>query len=275
MSYVNVQDRRLPFALRYVGDLMAYRHLCWNLVTSDLRARFRRTKLGILWAIIQPLALALMIAAVWGVLQRTAGYMEYASYVLAGMVAFDLFGGAVGGGQDALKRAKGFVTQARVPFLIFQVRAVLSNVMMFMFGLAAIAILTLATGQFPAPGSHLLLIPAFLIIAILFTLPIVIVMSLVGAFYRDVGYISMLAERAIWFMSPVMLPREVLQVPHLQFLEFANPLVPFLDLFRDPVLYGRLWEAQDLIVMSIWIVALWAIAMISASSAGRKVVFAL
>ncbi|MEQ1785263.1 MAG: hypothetical protein ABMA14_28290, partial [Hyphomonadaceae bacterium] len=70
MSYVNVQDRRLPFVLRYLGDLMTYRHLCWNLVTSDLRSRFRRTQLGVLWAVIQPLVMALLIAAVWGALQR-------------------------------------------------------------------------------------------------------------------------------------------------------------------------------------------------------------
>lgn len=275
MSYTNIQDRRLPFALRYVGDLMAYRHLCWNLVASDLRSRFRRTSLGIIWAIIQPLAFALMLAAVWGLMQRTATYLEFALYVLTGTVAFDLFGSAVSLGQASLQRAAGFIGQARIPFLIFQLRTVLSNIVMFGFGLVAISIFAVATGQFPMPGTHLLLIPGFLVIAIFFTLPVVIIMSLMGAFYRDVQHISGLAERALWFISPVMLPREVLHAPQLQFLEYANPLVSFLDLFRDPVLYGRLWEAQDLIVLGIWTVALWAVAIISASAAGRKVVFAL
>ena len=54
-----------------------------------------------------------------------------------------------------------------------------------------------------------------------------------------------------------------------------NPLVSFLDMFRDPVLYGRLWEAQDVIVMLIWIGLLWVGAIIASMSAGRRIVFAI
>src|SRR3990167_8054423 len=95
MSYVNVQDRRLPFVVRYLVDLITYRHLCWNLVASSLRARFRRTKLGILWAIVQPLAFALLIAAVWGSLHKSATYWEFALYVFSGMIVWEFFSNVV------------------------------------------------------------------------------------------------------------------------------------------------------------------------------------
>jgi ABC-type polysaccharide/polyol phosphate export permease len=84
MSYVNVHSRELPFLTRYAADLFTYRHLCWNLVGADLRARFRRSRLGILWAIIQPLAFALMIAAVWGGMFNVADYWAFAIYVFSG-----------------------------------------------------------------------------------------------------------------------------------------------------------------------------------------------
>lgn len=275
MSYVNIQDRRLPFALRYLGDLFAYRHLCWNLVASDLRSRYRRTRLGVLWAVIQPLAFALVIAAVWGALQRRASFLEFALYVFAGSIAFDLFAIAVNNGQDALTHAAGFVRQARIPFFIFQLRVVLSGMVTFLFALVGVFIFALAIGHAPSLGPHLLLIPAFLPIAVMFMLPIAMIMSNVGALYRDARHIVMLAERAIYMLSPVFLPREVLESPHLKFLEFVNPLVPFLDMIRDPIIDSRMWEMQDLIVMGIWIVGLWTIALITAVSNGRRVVFAL
>ncbi len=275
MSFVNVQDRRLPFALRYIGDLMAYRHLCWNLVASDLRSRFRRTQLGILWAVIQPLALALLIAAVWGTLQQRSSFLEYALYVFAGSVAFDFFSTPFQIGQHALVNAAGFIKQARIPFFIFQLRVMLSAIVMFLFAFIGVLIFAVATGQPPALGLNLLLVPAFLIVAVLFGLPIAIIMSVIGALYRDVGHISVLVERAVFLVSPVMLPREILDQPHLKFLEFVNPIVPLLDMFRDPVIYGKLWDTQDVIVMSIWIVGLWTLAMITAGSAGRRVVFAI
>lgn len=275
MSFVNIQDRRLPFALRYLADLMAFRHLCWNLVGSDTRSRFRGTRLGILWAVIQPLAFALTIAAVWGVLQRQASYLEFALYVLSGHVAFDLFGTALGGGQVAIANAGGFVRQARIPLFIFQLRVALSGLVFFLLSIVSVLFFQVVTGQPPVIGVNLLLLPAFMAVALLFMLPIIIIMSLIGAMYRDVRHISSLFERALFLLSPVMLPREVLHAPQLQFMEYANPMVSFLDMFRDPLVYGKLWEVQDVIVMSIWIVGLWAIALITASSIGRKVVFAI
>lgn len=275
MAYVNIQERRLPFALRYMGDLLTYRHLCWNLVGSQLRARFRRTRLGVLWAVIQPLIFALMIAAVWGALQRSTSYWEFALYVFTGQVAFEFFSDAFQGGQHALLNAKGFLQQARIPLLVFQIRTVASAIVMFLFSLIGIFLFATAIGHYPQLGPHLFQIPAFLAVVVLFTLPIVIIMSVVGALYRDVAHIAALVERALFLLSPVMLPREVLQEPQLRFLEFVNPLVSFIDLFRDPLVYNKMWEMQDMIVMGVWITGLWVLAMITTATTGRKVVFAL
>lgn len=275
MSYVNIQDRRLPFALRYLGDLMAYRHLCWNLVASDLRSRFRRSHLGILWAIIQPLSLALLIALVWGALARTTNYWEFALYVFVGHVAFDLFTAAMGEGQDALARARGFVMQGRIPFFIFQLRVMLSAAVMFMFGMLGVIGFSLATGQPPVLGLQLLLVPAFLGVAMIFCLPITIIMSLIGAQFRDVGHISGLVQRAVFMLSPIMLPREILAADHLNWMEVVNPLVPLLDMIRDPLMYGNYWDPKDVIVLSIWTAGLWIVAMLVAGSSGRKVVFSI
>lgn len=275
MSYVNVQNQKLPFAFRYIGDLISFRHLCWNLVGSDLRARFRRTRLGILWAVIQPLAFALIIAAVWGALQRRLNYVEFALYVFTGSVVFDLFATAVNNGQDALTNAAGFVRQARIPFLIFQLRSVLTGIVMFLFSLIGVLVFAAVTGHLQSFGLPLVLIPAFVCVAILFMLPIAIIMSNIGAMYRDVRHIAALAERAIYMISPVFLPREILENPHLSFLQMANPLVPFIDMFRDPVVNGVFWEVQDMLAMSAWICGLWALAITVSVSNGRKLVFAL
>jgi lipopolysaccharide transport system permease protein len=275
MSFVNVQDRKLPFVFRYLGDLLTYRHLCWNLVGVNLRARFRRTRLGWLWAIIQPLGMAMMIAFVWSALDRSVNVWQFALYVAAGHAAFDLVNHSVFGGQDALLSAGGYLKQARVPFFIFQLRVLLSGLVFFLFEVVAVIGFAVAIGEFPMPGQHLLLLPAYVVMAGLFCCPIVILFSIWGAQYRDLRHASGLLMRALFLLSPVMLPRSVLELPHLRFLEVVNPLVPLLDMFRDPVIYGQLWQLQDVTVLSIWTAALWMIALVSAASAGRKVIFAL
>lgn len=275
MSYVNVQSRKLPFFIRYIVDLFTYRHLCWNLVASDLRARFRRSRIGILWAIIQPLAFSLMIAAVWGGLFNTTDYWGFAIYVFSGTILWEYFSNVVIASQDALNRAEGYLKQTRVPFFIFQLRIPFTSLVILLFAIAGLFILQAATQRLPQLGEHLLLVPAFLGVFLLFGIPLATLMSIIGTQFRDVKHISAIAVQALFFISPVMLHRDVLEKPELAFLNYMNPMVPLLDMFRAPVLYNQLWDRTDVIIVSIWIVALWAAALLLSAKVGRKLVFAL
>lgn len=275
MSFANIQDRQLPFFVRYLSDLISYRHLCWNLVGSDLRSRFRRTRLGILWAVAQPLGFALMIALVWGSLQKMGNYWEFALYVFTGHVAFEMFSAAVIGGQDSLAGAAGYLKQARIPFFIFQARTVLTSTVIFFFATLGVFLFAAATGAFPPLGFHLFLVPAFVAVFILFLTPIAMLMSITGLLFRDVKHIAQIGVQGLFLTSPVMLPREIFAEPHLKFFEFLNPLIPLFDLYRAPILHGALWNTQDVIVVSIWIVGLWSAAIISSASVGRRLVYAV
>lgn len=275
MTYANIQSRKLPFLLRYSADLVLYRHLCWNLVASDLRSRFRRSYLGILWAIIQPLAFALMIAGVWGTVMGMPNYLEFAIYVFSGLIVWDYFGTVVGISQDALVNAEGYLKQTRIPFIIFQVRTPFSAMLIFLCGFAGLIVLMLALGSFPPIGLHLILLPLFVVLLLLFVVPIAIIMSVMGTLYRDVKYISQIAIQGLFFLSPVMLDRGVFDRPELEFLKYANPVFSLLDLFRSPLLHGELWRVQSLGALLLWIVALWGLAALAAARGGRRLIFAL
>jgi lipopolysaccharide transport system permease protein len=275
MSYINVHSRKLPFSVRYLADLFTYRHLCWNLVGADLRTRFRRSRIGILWAIIQPLAFALMIAAVWGGMFNVTDYWAFAIYVFSGTILWEFFYNVVVGSQDALKGAEGYLKQTRVPFLVFQLRIPFTSLVILLFAIAGLVILQAATQKLPMLGQHLMLIPAFLVLFMLFGIPLAVLMSIIGTQYRDVRHISQIAVQALFFISPVMLQRDILHKPELAFLSYVNPMVPLLDMFRAPVLYNQLWGQSEVVVVSIWIVALWGAALLLSAKVGRNLVFAL
>jgi lipopolysaccharide transport system permease protein len=281
VSYYNHQSAEMPFLARYFADLMRYRHLCWNLVGSDLRARFRRSRLGILWAMIQPLSFALMIAFVYGRLfnpnhgDDSATFWTYAIYVFSGMIIWEYFSSTVMGGLDALTGAQGYLRQARVPFFVFQLRVSLSGMVILAAGVLALLMMMVVVGQAPKFGPQLLLIPFFLVFLLAFVTPLAMLLSIVGTQFRDLRYISIIALQALFFLSPVMLVREFLESDHLVWLKLGNPLVPMLDMFRDPVLYGRWWELGDVGLVLMWIVGLWASALVAGASFGRRVVFAI
>jgi len=275
MGYANIQTRKLPFVLRYAVDLIAYRHLCWNLVASDLRSRFRRSSIGILWAVIQPLAFALMIAAVWGTVMGTVNYWDYALYVFSGLLVWEYFATVVNVSQDSLTTAEGYLKQTRIPFLAFQVRTPLTSMVIFGCGLCGLLILMLALGKLPPVGQHMLLLPAFAGLLLMFGIPLAILMSVMGTMYRDIKYISQIGLQGLFFLSPVMLGREVFERPELKILEFLNPAVALLDLFRAPIIDGALWDQQALTSLLVWIGALWVFAIFASAKVGRRIIFAL
>ena len=275
MAYVNIRERRLPFVVRYLSDLFVFRHLAGNLVAADLRARFRRSQVGVLWAVIQPLAFSLTIALVWGSLLKSESYWDFAIYVFSGMIVWEYFASVVTVSQDALVNAEGYLKQTRVPFFIFQIRTPLTSMVIFLLGLAGLIILMTCLQKLPPFGEHLLLIPAFPVLLLLFGIPLGTILSIAGTQFRDIKYISQILIQALFFVSPVMLGREIFAQPEVSFLNYLNPMAPLINLFRSPIIDGQMWIQSEAITLLIWIGGLWVMAILMAVRAGRRLVFAL
>lgn len=275
MAYVNIRERSSPFLIRYLGDLLTYRHLALSLVGSDLRSRFRRSQVGILWAIIQPLAFSMMIALVWGSLFKSESYWDFAVYVFSGMIVWEYFTSVVSVSQDALINSEGYLKQTRIPFFIFQIRTPLTSMVIFLLGVAGLVILVTVLGKLPPLGEYLLLIPAFPIVLLMFAIPLATIMSITATQFRDMKYISQILIQAMFFVSPVMIGREILARPELEFLAYLNPMVPLIGLFRAPIIDGVIWGQTELITMVAWIFGLWVLAIYMSVRAGRRLIFAI
>jgi lipopolysaccharide transport system permease protein len=275
MSYTNVNSGNSFPLFQYLSDLGRYRHLCWNLVASDLRSRFRRSRIGILWAVLQPLAFALIIAYVWGQVFQQASYWTFALYVFSGMVLWEFFSTSVNVGLDALINAHGYLKQARIPFLIFQLRQVLTAIVIFMAGIIGIVTMITALRVWPPLGLHLLLLPAFVGVLLVFGLPLTIAFSILGTKFRDIRYVTQILLQAVFFVSPVFLDRAFIESPHIWLLKYLNPFVSLAELFRGPLLYGQLWKLETMIIMAVWIGVAWLLALILVVRAGRRIIYAL
>lgn len=275
MSYTNFNTQSQAFIENYTAELFRYRYLAAGLVGSDLRARFRRSHLGILWAVLQPLGFSLIIAIVWSQVFKADSFMAFTVYVFSGMLIWEYLSQCVIIGLDSLTSSAGYLKQARIPFLIFQLRVPLSGSVVLGCGMIGLLGLMITVGEFPPIGPHLLLMPIFAVMLFFFVVPISIIASIVGPSFRDARYVIGLALQAVFFLSPVMLDRAVLHSESLQLLQYLNPVIPILDLFRGPLLHGALWSIQDVAIWAAWTSGLWIIALVTMFRAGRKIIFAL
>jgi lipopolysaccharide transport system permease protein len=113
-------------AADYIRGIWAARYFWVHLALSDLRSRWRRSFFGILWTIIQPLALTLLIAIVFGKIFHT-DIADYAPYILSGMIVWDFITASAVGGSLTFVQADAYIKQCRHPLAIYSLRTVLTN----------------------------------------------------------------------------------------------------------------------------------------------------
>lgn len=272
--YERIHRANTPFALRYLADVWRYRYLASNLISSDLRSRFRRSAIGPLWAIIQPMGYTFVVSYVLSVVIGQ-DFQSFWLYLISGWLIWDVIAGGATGGIHALTSGVGYLRQARIPLFIFQFRVAMGGFVTLFFAFIAMLVVMVITQQPPAWGPQLTLIAPLLVLLFLFVMPMTIIFSLLATSFRDLPYILPILVQLGFLSSPVMLPREAFQQRQLAALEFINPAVSFLDMFRDPVLYGRWWDRTDVLLVGGWISAVWIIALLMAASNGRQVVYRL
>src|SRR5262249_40021073 len=119
---------------RYVRDLWACRHFWMHLARATIRARFRNSRLGILWALLQPLLLTLLMAFFFGAVFQVP-MAEFAPFVFSGLLIWEFVCGAVLVGCTSFVAASPYICQRRLPLAIYPLKNVLSTCTVFSIGM--------------------------------------------------------------------------------------------------------------------------------------------
>lgn len=220
-----------PLGRMFWRDLWAYRELLAFLVWRDLKIRYKQTFLGVIWALLQPLAATLIITFFFG---RFGGFAKHADipyplYVYSGMLPWTFFANAVTNASNSLINNSNLITKVYFPRVLVPAAAVGAA----LADLAAGSILLLAMGfhyghnvfwaQFLVPMLGLELACLALAVGLL--------MSSVAVRYRDARYLLPFLLQLWMFASPIIYLRS--QVPkQWGWILDLNPIAGILGTFR-------------------------------------------
>lgn len=258
----------------YIKKIYKTRYFWSHLAKNDLRGRFRRSKLGLLWSVIQPLMFTSILAFVLSsVLNQDIG--EYALYILSGIVVWNMLQMTMVGGGSCLFSSEQYIRQFNHPITIYTLRYSIVVVSTFLLELLALVIWVL----FNRP-MNLLIGFASLPITLLFFLPltwsIATIAGYSGAKYRDYPQIMSLLMQMIYYISPVFFKEEMFESSEILKILFQyNPITHILSLVRYPFVYGRFPNVLNYAYVSITIVILMIWAMLVNNANKKKVIFYL
>ena len=245
-----------------------------HLAVNDLKARFRRSKLGLLWTVLQPLLLTLILSFVFStVFRQPLG--TYAMYILSGIVVWDMMQASVVGGGNSLFASEQYIRQFNHPITIYTLRYAILNIVTFLMELIALVIWVLI---FQPENLLLAFITVPLTVVLYFPLVwgLVTIAGYSGAKYRDYPQIMVLVMQTIYYFSPVFFKQEMFMASNvLETIFELNPVTHILNLVRYPFVYMKLPTAFDYlyVIMTDAIIVLWAICVNRKNE--KKVIFYL
>jgi len=257
----------------YIQKIYTTRYLWWNLALSDLRSKFRRSVLGMSWAVLQPLALTLLFTFVLGRIFDVNG-SDYAPYVFSGIIVWEFIVSSANVGCHALLLAEGYIKQCTHPLAIYSLRIVCVALINLLLGFAGFILWVMLIKPGNIGWTWLSLLLSFPLI-ILLVWPLALITSFIGARFRDFSQLIVIVMQAVWYISPVFFQPEMFQRANISFLVDYNPIYHILNLIRMPTLYGEWPDMINLIYTVGTALVLWILAAILIIRQERKMIFYL
>ncbi|WP_157874586.1 ABC transporter permease [Streptomyces sp. AcH 505] len=219
------------------GELWQYRHLAFLLAWRHIRARYKQTVFGLLWAVIVPVAFTAIFVIFFKLVPtQPAGNLPYVPSAFAGMILWQLFTRGVSEGATSLTANAALITKVYFPRIVLPLAAVISalfDVLISLILLAGVLVWFQIPLQMP-----MLMAPLFVIQVALTVLAFSLWLSAIDGIFRDLRHALPLILQLGMFVSPVAYTTSAIVPQKWMWLYEYNPLVGPLEGFRWALLQG-------------------------------------
>lgn len=215
-------------SLSEVSELLKYKELLRNLVSRDIKKRYKRSALGLLWVMLDPLFMMLIFYLVFGQLFGKA-VGRYTPYAMSGIVLWKLFAQSTRSAMTAFIANRQLINKLYLPRVIFPVSVLASGLVHFFFSLIPLFFILIFSGTHFS--YHLLLLPFIVGLVAVFSLGISLAISTLVVFFFDVVYIYDVVLLAWMYLSAIFYPVSILP-QNFQVLLSLNPMYHYISLFR-------------------------------------------
>jgi len=250
-----------------MAAVFPYWDLTWELVQRELRVRYRRSLIGFAWTMLQPMLMMGVLHIAFSTIFRF-NVDNYPVYVLAGLLFWNFFSQSIVTSMNSLRANGGLIQKLPVPKSVFPLAVVISGVINLLLALLPLLGLLVVTGHPLRPS--MLFLPVSIAIAALFTLGAGLLLAPLAVFFHDIVELIGVILQIVLFLTPIMYPMAIVPERWHWIIRF-NPVRSILEVFRDPIYYGKIPPASHLTVAALLAVALFALGAFAFSRTSRRI----
>lgn len=221
---------------RLIREISRNRELIWALGLKELRVRYKRSALGFLWSLLNPLLMMIILTVVFSTISRLP-IKQYAVFLISALLPWTFFSQALSYGVESIVGNGELLKKVRIDKAVFPAAAVLSNIINFMLSMVPLLLL-LAVMRFPLYWTWVYL-PVAVLMLVMFATGCCFFFAAANVFFRDVSHILQIVLSAWFYISPIIFSMDFVPQQFRMYFRL-NPISYILDGFRDAIYYGRI-----------------------------------
>ena len=218
----------------YMKGIIKYRYLLQDLVTKDIKTKYRRSVLGILWSVLNPLLMMLVLTAVFANIFRF-DIKDFPVYYLTGYLIFSFVSESTSFSLTSIISAAGLIKKVYIPKYIFPLEKCLFSFVNMLFSMIAIIIVFAILGI--APHWTVILFPIPMIYTFVFSFGLSLILAMFNVFFRDTGHLWGVFVTVWMYLTPIIYPINILPDWMISIVKI-NPLYYYVEYFRSIMIYG-------------------------------------
>ena len=242
-------------ALRRPEPLEMPTELLWNLTLRELRSKFKRSALGWLWSVINPLASIAIYSVVFGVFFKVntpvgdpSGLHVYGFFLVCGLLPWTFLANGLNGAAASIVGNEGLVKKVYFPRWVLPAASTVAWLASFGVELIVLGVVLLAVGNMVLAWVPVVI--ALMALQTAFVLGFGLMLSAANAYFRDVQHFLAIALNIWFYATPIIYPPEQIpeestllgvEIPTRSLMQM-NPMAIFVDAYRN-VLYDLRWPA--------------------------------
>lgn len=244
--------------IRVFKNFKKYNFLLIELIKKDIKLKYRRSYLGILWTLLEPLLTMIVLTIVF-----TGFYgkkdQSFPVYILTGRLLYTFFSNATKAAMKSIRSNGAMIKKVYVPKYIYPLSSVISNYIIFLISLIVLAVVAIVLNIWPTIYLLQGIIPLLLILFM--ALGVGMILATMAVFFRDLEYLWTVILMLIMYASAIFYdPSRVIKTGNGWILKW-NPVYALIVNFRNAV-FGAPLDMQALVYSSTFTLATLVIGII-------------
>ncbi len=229
--------------MKYIKNMFRYRFLLGELVKKGIKLKYRRSYLGIIWSLLEPLLTTIVLTIVFGTLFENKN-PTFPVYILCGRLLYTFFSQSTTAAVKSIRVNASMIKKVYVPKYLYPLSSILFNYVIFLLSLIILCILAVVFHVYPNLNTFGVVIP--LIVLLLFSLGVGMILATIGVFFRDMEYLWNVALMLIMYTCAIFYYPERLMKSGFAWILKYNPLYCIISNFRNAV-FGQAIEADTML----------------------------